>query len=151
MERERLIKRLIVAVAALSLAFGAFAISLPQGAQLRLLDDAGNLVGGGKVDDDPKLEFDVLANLSGFGSLVLRLPDGTEETYETLFGENGEILVVVGNDIVPLRDLARDAGLAFDFDIEDRDPASLRADECSRWGDDWLDDCGDWDDDGRDY
>src|SRR5690554_125041 len=120
MKRERLTKRIIAAVAALSLVFSAFAISLPQGAQLRLFDDAGNLVGGGKVDDDPKLEFDVLANQSGFGNLVVRLPDGTEETYEVLYGEGSQILVVNGNDIVPLRDLAREAGLSFDFDVEDR-------------------------------
>jgi len=71
-----------------------------------------------------------------------------------LFGESGDLLVVVDNDIVPLRDLARDAGLMFDFDIEDRDRSSTRNQQCAQWdddwGDDWDDDCDDWDDDDGD-
>ena len=163
MRLNRWTKRIITAVAALSLIFSAFAMTLPKGAQLRLFNDAGELVGAGKVDDDRELEFDVLEGQTGFATLVVRLPDGAEETYEVMYGERGQVLVTVGSDLVPLRDLAREAGLEYDFDREDKDDLyDDWFDDCDdddwdhdRWDDDddrWDDDCDDddWDDDDDD-
>ena len=148
MTLSKLTRRAIATIAALSLAFSAFAISLPKGAQLRLHNEAGVLVGGGKVDDDRELEFDVLDGQAGFATLTVRLPGGAEEVYEVLYGERGQVLVVVGQEIVPLRDLARSAGLEYDFDVEDRDDWFEDCDEDDdRWDDDWDDDWDDCDDD----
>jgi len=148
MTLSRLTRRTVAAVAAFSLAFSAFAVSLPKGAQLRIHNAEGALVGAGRVDDDRELELDILPDQAGFATLTVRLPDGAEETYEVLYGERGQVLVVVGQEIVALRELANRAGLEYDIDVKDRNDR-LGDDDCDddddRWDDD-LDDCDDDDD-----
>lgn len=113
-------KRALVLLAALALSAGVYAIDLPYGAKVVLRDDAGVVVGVGKVDDDGRLEFDALANLTGFATLTITYPDGTSATYDALFGESGEVLVVDENqEIVSLAELAARAGLGLDFETED--------------------------------
>lgn len=142
------VKRALVLLVALVLSAGVYAIDLPYGAKVELKNDAGVVVGVGKVDDDGKLEFDALANLAGFATLTITYPDGTSATYDALFGESGEVLVVDENqEILSLAELAARAGLGLDFETED-DLGDDDGDDQSDDGDDDRDD--DRDDDGDD-
>lgn len=87
MTRNPFIKRALASIAMFALAVSVLAVSLPIGTRLELRDDAGTLVGAGKVDDD------------GNGTLEF------------------EILIVVGMEIVPLSQLAAESGLHFDFEV----------------------------------
>lgn len=150
------VKRALVLLVALVLSAGVYAIDLPYGAKVELKNDAGVVVGVGKVDDDGKLEFDALANLAGFATLTITYPDGTSATYDALFGESGEVLVVDENqEILSLAELAARAGLGLDFETEDDlgdDADDDGEDDRDDDGDDDRDDDGDddRDDDGDD-
>lgn len=150
------VKRALVLLVALVLSAGVYAIDLPYGAKVELKNDAGVVVGVGKVDDDGKLEFDALANLAGFATLTITYPDGTSATYDALFGESGEVLVVdEDQEILSLAELAARAGLGLDFETEDDlgdDADDDGEDDRDDDGDDDRDDDGDddRDDDGDD-
>lgn len=111
-------KRTLAATVALALTFGALALTLQYDTTLELRNDAGDLIGVGKVDD-AGLSFHLLADQQGFGVLTVFDPVGIEETYDALINEAGEVVVVIDQQMVTLRQLAEDAGIGFQYQMDD--------------------------------
>lgn len=95
----------------------ALALQIPLG-QVTMHDDAGNLVGSGKLTRE-EFELDLLKGFVGFAVMTVRQPDGATLSYEVVITATGDILVVSHSALVSLRDTLRQAGVEVEISRED--------------------------------
>ncbi|NLG09187.1 MAG: hypothetical protein GX560_08065 [Deinococcales bacterium] len=114
-----LARRTLTVLVAFGLALSALALTLQVGTTLELRNDAGELIGVGKVDDAGLVAFDLLEGQQGFATLTVIGPVGEEETFDALVNEAGEVVIVVDADMVPLGRLAEEAGYYLDLRVTD--------------------------------
>lgn len=141
----------IALISLISLLSLASALELPFG-RVELKDDTGRVVALGKMVYD-NFDLDLLQGFNGFATMTITQRDGTVVSFDVAVTDTNDILVVIGTQLISLRDTLHGPGFVFEVWREERIP-----DDDDRSGpgrdDDWRDDDrrdDDWrDDDWRD-
>lgn len=124
---------------------GAFATQFPANSDVLVTAEDGTIVGIGKTVDGEEFELELLADFSGFGTLVFTAADGTTRTLDVLISDGA-----VSVDFVDLGTLLAEAGFR-SIEIETDDELAGRPDdagEASENADDNADEGADNADDG---
>lgn len=121
----------------------ASALELPFG-RVELKDDTGRVVALGKMVYD-NFDLDLLQGFNGFATMTITQRDGTVVSFDVAVTDTNDILVVIGTELISLRDTLHGPGFVFEVWREERIP-----DDDDRSGpgrdDDWRDDDDYYDD-----
>ena len=116
---SHLLKRVLPALLALTLlAQAALAVSLERGAILLVTDLTGRLVGGGEIERDGDLDFEILRSASGELRFSVHYPDGTVLIHDAFIGDGNQLVIEGADGNYSLRDLAREHRLDLDYERE---------------------------------
>lgn len=120
-------RRLATLALTLALALtGAFATEFPANSDVLVTAEDGTIVGIGKIVDGEEFELELLADFSGFGTLVFTAADGTTRTLDVLISDGA-----VSVDFVDLGTLLAEAGFR-SVEIETDDELAGRPEDAGQ-------------------
>lgn len=100
------------------LAQTALAVTLERGTIVLLTDLNGRLVGGGEIERDGDLDFEILRNASGELRFSVHYRDGTVLLYDATVDERGRLLIETAEGNQTLHELARAQRIDLDYERE---------------------------------
>lgn len=116
---RNLLKRALLALLAFALlAQSALAVSLERGTIVLLTDLNGRLVGGGEIERDGDLDFEILRNASGELRFSVHYRDGTVLIYDAFINDSNRLVIEGAEGSYTLQELARSHRLDLDYDRE---------------------------------
>lgn len=109
---------LLTLCAATLLTSAALAVTLERGAILLLVDFDGRLLGGGRIERDGDLDFEILRSASGPMRFSVHYGDGLVLIYDAYLNDSNRLVIVGDDGTRTLNELARAHNLDLDYDRE---------------------------------